>query len=399
VASKPQFAVGLDSGSAYTRAAICLLENSRLRFLGHGEVESVGWSKGRLADPRALSACIQSAIQQAEQEAGISADAIVVGVGGASVEGHNGRGLYEFGRRRPVTPEDMAYAVERAARVRLEDDRCLLHVFPQDFTLDGRSGYRFPKGSSCERLEANVHIVTMSAQEHECLLNAVHEAHFAVEETVFEPVAAAYAAVLNDDRNRGVAVIDIGAHSTDLVVYDGEAILLAASIPVSADHFTRDVAYGLKVQYEDAERLKQEYGCAMLGLTSDNSLIEVPSAEGRAPREAPRRQLNEILEARAEELFCYVGAELVRIGMDQKLLEGVVLTGGGALLNGMCDMAERMLNCPARNGLAAGIQDWPAELDNPVWTAAAGLTMYSARLKSKRDWKPKPPGLVGLLLR
>lgn len=399
MASKPQFAVGLDGGSACTRAVICLLEDSRLRFLGHGEVESAGWNKGRLADPSALSACIQSAIQEAESEAGISADAIVVGVGGASVEGHNGRGIYEFGRRRPVTPEDMAYAVERAARVRLEDDRCLLHVFPQDFTLDGRSGYRYPKGSSCERLEANVHIVSTSSQEHGCLLNAVHEAHFAVEETVFEPVAAAYAAVQADDRSRGVAVIDIGAHSTDLVVYDGEAILLASSIPVSADHFTRDVAYGLKVQYEDAERLKQEYGCAMLGLTSDNSLIEVPSAEGRAPREAPRRQLNEILEARAEELFCYVGAELVRIGMDQKLLEGVVLTGGGALLNGMCDMAERMLNCPARNGLAAGIQDWPSELDNPVWTAAAGLTMYSARLKSKRDWKPKPPGLVGLLLR
>ncbi len=121
----------------------------------------------------------------------------------------------------------------------------------------------------------------------------------------------------------------------------------------------------------------------MLGLTADNSLIEVPSAEGRAPREAPRRQLNEILEARAEELFFYVGNEIARAGMDQKLLEGMVLTGGGAMLNGMCDMAERVLNCQARNGLPIGIEKWPDTLDNPLWTTAAGLAMYSARLKQQ----------------
>ena len=399
MATKPQFAIGLDAGSARTRCVIGLLEDSRLRYLGHGEIDSIGWNKSRIADPKALSACIQAAVQQAEAEAGVCADAIVAGLGGSSIEGSDSRGLYEFGRPRQVTPDDMVYAIERTARVRLEDDRCLLHVFPQDFTLDGRSGYRYPRGSSCSRLEANVHIVTTSAQEHECLLNAIHQAHFAVEETVFEPVASAYASVLGDDRNRGVAVVDIGAHSTDMVVYDGDAILLARSLPVSGEHFTRDVAFGLKVQFEDAERLKVEYGCAMLGLTSDNSLIEIPSAEGRPPREGPRRQLNEILEARAEELFYHVGAELDRIGMNQKLLEGIVLTGGGALLNGMCDMAERVLNCPARNGLATGIENWPEDLDHPAWATVAGLTMYSARLKSSREWKPKPPGLVGLLLR
>jgi len=399
MASKPQLAVGLDAGSARTRCVILLFEDTRLRLLGHGEIESIGWNKGRIADQQALSVCIQAAVQQAEAEAQASIDALVVGMGGASVEGVNSRGLYEFGRPRPITTDDMAYAVERTARIRLEDDRCLLHIFPQDFTLDGRSGYRFPRGSSCSRLEANVHLVTASAPEHDCLLSATHQAHYEVEETVFEAVAAAYAAALREDRNRGVAVIDVGAHSTEMAVYDAEAILLARSLPISADHFTRDVAYGLKVQYGDAERLKIEYGCAMLGLTSDNSLIEIPSPEGRAPREAPRRQLNEILEARAEELFLHVGSELARIGMDQKLLEGILLTGGGAMLNGMCDMAERVLNCPARNGLAVGIEGWPAELDSPFWTAAAGLAMYSARLKAKRDGKRRTPGLVGLLWR
>ena len=397
--NKPQFAVGLDAGSAATRCVICLLEDSRLRFLGHGEMESIGWSKGRIADPLTLTACIQAAVQQAEAEAQGSVEGMVIGIGGSGVEGANTRGVYEFGRPHEVTPDDMAYAVERTSRVRLEEDRCLLHVFPQDFTLDGRSGYRYPRGSTCSRLEANVHIVTASLQEHSLVISAAHQAHFAVEETVFEPVAAAYAAVTADDRNRGLAVIDIGAHSTDMAVYDGDALLLAKSLPISADHFTRDVAFGLKMQYEDAERLKIEYGCAMLGLTSDNSLIEIPSPEGRAMREAPRRQLNEILEARAEELYYYAGCELIRIGMDQKLLEGIVLVGGGAMLNGMCDMAERVLNCPARNGLPIGIEGWPETLDNPRWATVAGLSMYSAKVKSKREWKPKAPGLVNLLLR
>jgi cell division protein FtsA len=293
----------------------------------------------------------------------------------------------------------MAYAVERSEQMRLEPDRAILHLFPQDFTLDGRCGKRYPRGSTCSRLEANVHIVTVSQQEHESIVTAVQQASYSIEETLFEPVGAGYSSLSQEDRNRGVAVVDIGMHSTDLVVYDGEAVLLARSLPVSADHFTRDVAVGLTVQYNDAERLKLEYGCAMLGLTSDNSYIEVPSAEGRLPREAPRKQLNEILEARAEELFIYVGTELVTIGMDQKLLEGVILAGGGAMLNGMCDMAERVLNCPARNALPTGIRGLPEELCNPVWATAAGLARYSARLKTNREHRRRAPGLVGMLFR
>jgi len=320
-------------------------------------------------------------------------------VGGAGVSGFHNRGVYEFGRPRPIEQEDLTYAVERAARVRLEDGRCLLQLFPQDFTLGGRAGYRNPRGSTCSRLEANAYVVTAPAQEHHTLVNAIHLSHYAVEETVYEALAAAYAAVLSDDRSRGVALIDIGFDSTDIVVYDGEALVLAKSLAVSSDHFTRDVAFGFKISYEDAEMLKRDYGCAMLGLTADNSLIEVPSPEGRAPREANRRQLNEILEARAEELFFFVRRELATIGMEQSLLEGVVLTGGGALLNGMCDMAERVLNCQARNGLPIGIENWPDDLETPLWTAAAGLMMYSARLKFKRESKRKAPGLIGLVLK
>jgi cell division protein FtsA len=212
-------------------------------------------------------------------------------------------------------------------------------------------------------------------------------------------MAAAYACLLPEERLRGVAILDMGMHSTDLVVYDGDSMQLASSIPVWADHFTRDIAAMFKVTYEDAECLKQQYGCALLGLTADSTLIEVPSPEGRPPREARRSELNEILEARAEELFTYVRTELQRAGMERNLLEGIILTGGGAFLNGMCDMAERVLNCQAANGLAKGFGDWPDELNNPAWTASAGLSLYSAKLKLHQPPRRRLPGLIGWVAR
>jgi len=397
--AKPLYVAGLDAGGRHTRCVIGLVEEGRLRYLGHGEVESAGWSRDRLSDPSALTLCIGAAVREAEKKAGVSVEGMVVGVGGAGVEGFDNSGAYEFNHPRQVSREHMSFALDRAANVRLDEDRCLLQICPQDFTVDGRAGCQNPAGATCKRLEANVHVITAWKHEHTMLVNAVHQAHYAVEETAYEPLAAAYAAILAEDRTRGVALVDIGCDSTDIVVYEGESLVLARSLPVSADHFTRDVAWVLKVSYEDAEKIKREYGCAILGLTADNSLIEVPSPEGRAPREAPRRVLNEVLEARAEELFQFLKEALAAVAMEQNLLEGVVLTGGGSLLVGMCDMAERVLNVPARLGLAIGMENWPDEANNAAWTAAAGLCMYSARLKLKREWKRKAPGLIGLVLR
>ena len=398
MANKTKLAVGLDLGSNGTRVVICALEEQGVRFLGYGEAPVQAWNRGRLSDPDALSQSIRFALHEAELRAQASPESAVIGIG-CSVEGINSRGLYEFGRRRNIEPDDLRYAVELGSRVRIEEDRQILQICPQDFTLDGRAGYRNPKGILCARLEANVHVITAGVGEHQALVSAVHKAHLAVEESIFEGVAAAYAAIVPEDRARGVALIDIGAQSTHLAVYDVDALLLAASFPIGGDHFTRDVSWLLKVNYDDAESLKREYGCAVSGSESDHSLIEIPTAEGRGMREAPRRQLNEILEARAEDIFERIYTEIERVGMQQSLLEGAVLTGGGTLLNGMCDLTERMLNCQARNGLVTGIENWPDELDNPFWTTAAGLAMYSGRLKMKRDWKRASAGLAGLAVK
>ncbi|HEX4750714.1 MAG TPA: cell division protein FtsA [Bryobacteraceae bacterium] len=397
MSSKTKFAVGLDLGSTSTRVVICALAEDTLRFLGYGVAPVQAWNRSRIADQEALAQSIRFALHEAELRAQVSPESAVIGVGG-SVSGVNSRGLYEFGRRREIEPDDLRYAVELGARVRLEDDRQVLQICPQDFTLDGRAGYRNPKGILCARLEANIHVVTASIQDHQALIAAVHQSHLAVEESIFEGIAAAYAAVLPEDRARGVVVIDIGAQSTHMAVYDGDALLLATALPVGGDHLTRDVSWLLKVNYEDAESLKREYG-SLNGQVSDHSLIEIPSAEGRGMREASRRQLNEILEARVEEIFERVYAEVLRVGMERSLLEGAILTGGGAMLPGMCDVAERVLNCQARNGLAIGIDRWPQELDSPLWTTAAGLAMYSGRLRLKREWKRTSAGLAGVLAR
>ena len=397
--TRTQIAAGIDAGSSSTRCVLCSLDGDRVRYLSHGVAPSSGWNKGRVVDQVAVAATLRAAVTLAERGAGCSAESVTLGIGGLHIHGAQSRGMYEFGRPRELTASDLSYAAELACDVQLERDRMLLHVLPQDFTLDGRSGYRKPHKGVCSRLEANVHIVTGSMQEHQALIAAAHMAHLPVEETVFEPLAAAYSCLLPEDRARGVVVVDLGMQSTGLVIYDGDAVQLASTIPVASDHFTRDIASVFKVTYEDAECLKQQYGCALLGLTSDSSLIEVPSHEGRPAREKRRGELIEILEARAEELFQYVLAEVRRAGMDRSLYEGVVLTGGGSLLPGMCDMAERVLNCQAGNGLAKGIGNWPEELQNPQWTAAAGLAMYSARLKLHRAPARRAGGLLGLVLR
>jgi len=384
-------AAGLDAGSAWTRCVVFELDGDRLRFRGYGEAPSQGWTKGRIADLNAVSACMESALRAAEEDAGVSLESVVVGVGG-NVRGANVRGLRDLGRLRAVEQKDINRAIERALHVKLPEDRMILQVFPQDFLVDGHPGHRDPRKMVAGQIEANVHLATTITREHEILIAAVNQAHVAVEETVFEAQAACYAAVKPDERSEGFAVLNIGAQSLELVVYYGEAVHLACSLPVSADHFTRDVAKGLKLSLEDAASLKHEFGSARAGSTPANSWVE---ASVREDREVPRRTLNQILEARAEELFELVRRELAHVGMEGALIGGLFLAGGGSRLDGMCDVAEETLRCRARIALPADIQDWPEEIFDPAWTTAAGLAMYSAKLKSQQELQKQSAGIFG----
>ena len=388
-------AVGLDAGSACTRCVICRLEDNRLRFMGCGSVPSQGWAKARIADQTAVSECMLAALREAERNAQVSVEGAVVGVG-ATVRGANCGGLHDLGRVRTVEQRDVNRAVERARRVLLPEGLMILQMFPQDFLVDGHPGHRDPRKMIAGQIEANVHLVMTSQREHECLVTAVNQAHLAVEETVFEALAACYAGVLPDDRREGAAVLDIGAQSAELVVYYGDALQLAASLPISGDHFTRDVARGLSIGFEDAAALKHEFGCAKADVTAENSFVEVPSREDR---DVARRTMNCILESRALDLFQMVQRELARVSMEGALMGGMYLCGGGARLEGMCEIAEEVLKCRVCNALPVGIQDWPDDLCDPAWTTVAGLAMYSAKLKSQHELQRQSYGLLGKILK
>jgi cell division protein FtsA len=399
MSTKPFLAVGLDAGSRYTRAVICTLENNRMRFLGCGAVESQGWSKSRIADQQSVSQCILSAVQQAETAAQTLVESVTVGFGGATVRGANTRSKFELGRPREISQADVNTALKRATKVQLQEDRMILQLFPQDFVVDDHPGHRDPRKMLAYALEANVHIITASEKEHNSLVGAVNQAHLSVDETIFEAIASCYGAVLPEERYEGLACLDMGAHSSELVVYYGDSLQLASTIAIGGDHFTRDIAHFLKISFEDASLVKEVFGSAVSVSTANNSYIEIPAPEGRNVREANRRELNRIIEARAQELFDLLKKDLMRVGMQRALTSGLVLTGGGSHLHGICDIAEHVLDCQIRLGLGVGVQDWPEDLDMPSWSTALGLSMYSARLRTQVDLERQSIGLLGRILR
>ena len=399
MAEKPIYAAGLDAGSRNTRLVICILEKGRVRLLGCAAVRSQGWLKGSIADQRAVADTIRAAVHEAEANAGVSVESVVVGMGGQTARGASGRGLVELGHQREIDQRDVNRAVDRASRVQLEQDRMILQLFPKDFVVDGQPGRSDPRKMLASRLEINVHLVTASVQEHNSLVGAVNQAHLVVEETVFEALAASYAAVLPEDRREGIALVDIGAESSELVVYDGDAMHLASTVRVCGDHFTRDLAKGLRLSFEDAELVKMEYGCALSTGRSGNVLVELPAPEDRERREERWKVVSRILEARAVELFRFVRSEFARVRMERALVGGVFLAGGAAKLPDLCDVAERVLECQARYGLAIGILDWPEEMNDTEWTTAAGLAMYSAKLKAKAEHQREAAGWLGKILK
>jgi cell division protein FtsA len=370
-----------------------------MRFLGCGAVESQGWIKSRIADQQAVSHCILTAVQQAETAAQVLVESVTAGFGGSTVRGANTRSKFELGRPREIAQSDVNTALKRASKVQLQEDRMILQLFPQDFVVDDHPGHRDPRRMLAYAIEANVHIITASEKEHNSLIGAINQAHLSVDETVFEAIASCYGAVLPEQRHEGLACLDVGAHSSELVVYYGDSLQLAATIAIGGDHFTRDIAHFLKIGFEDASFVKEVFGSAQSFTTAMNSFIELPEQDGREAREASRRELNRIIEARAQELFDLVRKELVRVGMERALTSGLVLTGGGAHLHGMCDTAEQVLDCPANLGRGIGMKDWPEDLDLPSWSTAIGLSMYSARLRTQVDLERQSIGLLGRILR
>ncbi len=399
MAEKRNAVVGIDLGSGHLRGFAAVMEGNSLRYLGSASVPSSGWTKGRVSDPNALQSAIRALVSETEAKAGIAIDSAVLGVGGPTVRSFNLRGIHELGTRREIDQIEVNRAIEKARRLQSLEDQMILQIFPQYFLVDEDAEYRDPRGIPGSILEAHVHVITTSASDHANLIGLCNQAHIGIEDTVFEPVATALASILPEDRNDGVALIDIGQHNTEVIVYWKETLMHSFSLAISAEHFTRDVARGLQVSTSDAERMKIEYGCALQGLTADNSLIELPPAHGQEHRERERRFLNYVLQERGRELMEMVGRELAGVGMEGHLGTGVVIAGGGALLPGICDLAEQVLNCQARLALPIGVRDLPDSVNQASWSTAVGLAMYAARLRVQESSLREHEGLIGRFFR
>ncbi len=390
--SKEKLIAALDAGSAGTRVLIGEVTEAGLRYRGHGSCESRGWRKGVIVDLEKATKSIQRAVELAEISAATEVERAIVGVGGPHLRGVNSRGGIALGSRpRDINREDIRHAVERARALSLPADRQTLHLLPQEFILDEQGAIYDPAGMVGTRLEVNAHIVTASTSATQNVVTAANRAGIQIDDVVFETLACADAILDGDERELGVCLIDIGAGSTELIVYSEGSVEHTGVVPVGGDHFTNDLAMGLRTPVHEAEKIKRLFGRAVTSLVPEGNEVEVPAVGDRPSRLLPQRTVAEILEARARELFEMVRDNLRQGGVLGALGAGCVLTGGGARLVGIIDIADQVLRCPIRIAGAGSIPRMPASLADPEFSAAVGLLLYVHRSRTGRI--SQQPGL------
>ena len=372
----------LDIGSAQTRVVAADLNEDVLRYRGHGVVDSAGMRKGLIAELAPAAKAVRAACEQAERVARANVDVCVVGVGGPHIRGLNTNGGFELGNRmREITREDVRTAVERARAVERPPDREILHLLPRQFILDEQPGIFDPVGMIGARLEVDLHIATCSGSALQSTVTCANRAGLEVSEAVLESIASAECTLSADERELGVCLLDIGAHSSDLVVFFEGAVAHTASVPIGGAHFTNDLAIGLQMPVAQAEELKRQYGNAVVTAVPQQAEIEIANPQ---PQRLALRTIAEILEPRARELLYFVKESLRHGGVVDALGAGCVLTGGGALLPGMLDVTESQLRVPARTGMPVRLSHMPGELAHPSYAASIGMLLYAHRTRMTR---------------
>jgi cell division protein FtsA len=378
----------LDAGSSKSCVLVAELADGVLRYRGHGIEASRGMRKGVISDLGPAAEAINAAALAAEKGAKAPIENAVVGVGGPHVRGLNSQGGISMGSRmKEITREDVRSAIDRARSVGLSPDREVLHLLPQQFILDDQAGIHDPVGMVGNRLEVCLHLSTCSGSASQNVVTCANKAGLEVVDTVFEGIASAEAVLSADERELGVCLADIGASSTELVVFFEGSVAHTAVLPIGGDHFTNDLAVGLHVSVEEAEQLKKTYGNCVVTSVPQLNEIEVGgdlSTGGGQARMVRQRFLAEILEPRARELMTMLRDNLRTGGVLEAMGAGIVFTGGGAMLVGLLDNAESLLRVPARIGYPVPLSRMPAELARPEFAAAIGMLLYTHRTQVRK---------------
>ncbi|MBO0722669.1 MAG: cell division protein FtsA, partial [Blastocatellia bacterium] len=286
------------------------------------------------------------------------------------------------GRHREISREDIQRVIDSACAISIPSGREVADVLPQEYRVDEQEGIDDPLGMLGSRLAVSVHIVTSPVAAKQNVITSVNRAGFHVADVYLSQLAAAEAILTDEDREYGVAVVNIGGETTSLAIYQRGSVWHTNVFPLGGSHFTNDIAVGLRTPIPEAERIKREDGCASKSvMTAEEAaeLIEVPSVGGRAPRKVSRQILCDILEPRAEEILAHVQEEIKNAGFDRQLSSGIVITGGGALLNGIVEVAEQVFNAPVRLGTPSGFEGLLDEVAQPLYAAAFGLVLYGLR--------------------
>ncbi len=352
-------------------------EEGALEVVGKGSAPARGSRKGNIVNVESTVDALKRAAEEAEVMAGVEISRAYVGVAGSDIRSVNSKGMVSVARRdREITEQDISRVLEAAQSAALPSDREILHAIVREFVVDEQEGIADPLGMQGSRLEAAVHLVTGNQTRSKTVLTCINRAGIEAVEMVFEPLATAEAVITHDERELGVLLVDVGGGTTEYALFIEGEVLISAVLPIGSSHFTNDIAMVLRTPFAEAERLKVQHGCCLDGLLSDKEGVSVPAVAGGAAKVVPKRELCEIMEPRAEELLTLIRQDLDRNGAVDCLRGGVVLTGGGAQLDGLPELAEQIFNCSVRYGLPQGLGGLVDVISSPTWCTASGLLLY-----------------------
>lgn len=378
MAKRGEIIVGLDIGTTKIACLVGELTEQGVQLIGVGTSSSSGLKKGVVVNIDSTVQSIEKAVEEAENMAGVEIGMVYAGIAGSHIMAINSEGMVAI-KNKEVSKADIDRVIEAAKAINIPQDREILHVIPQEFTIDEQDGIRDPIGMAGVRLEAKVHIVTAAVTSAQNIVKCCTRCNLQVADVVLEPLASAEAVLLKDEKELGVALLDIGGGTSDLVIYSDGAIVHTAVIPVGGNQLTNDLAIGLRTPMAEAEQIKRTYGCCYRQLIQEDETIEVPSVGGRLPRVLPRTLVCDVLEPRVEEIFSLVQREIRKSGYEESLASGLVVTGGTTVLEGLPELAEEILNIPVRRGVSTGVLGLLDIVNSPAHATGVGLLLYAAK--------------------
>ena len=370
--------VGLDIGTTKICALVGEQKEDGIEVVGIGQYPSRGLRKGVVVDMESTVQSIKKAVEEAELMVGCDIASVYVGIAGGHIKGFNSTGIVKI-RDGEVKESDVRRVIETATAVDIPPDREVLHVVPQEYTIDGQDGIKEPIGLVGVRLEVQVHIVTGAATSAQNLIKCANTAGLNVHDIVLEQLASSEAVLTDDEKELGVALIDVGGGTSDLAIFSGGSIKHTSVLGLGGNQITSDLAVGLQTPISDAEEIKKQWGCCRSSMIDPEEQIQVQGVGGRGVRTLSRSVLADVIEPRVSEIFTLLKREIEMSGYQEVIPSGVVITGGSAQLAGVVELAEEIFQIPVRTGHPNGVGGLVDVVNNPMYATAVGLLLYGRR--------------------